>query len=78
MKALALVTALAAAAALVSAPAEAAKKRKKVAMAQHATTVSQDTYLVREADGEVLGRDPDPFIRLMIRKEGRIRDHSGR
>ena len=77
MKALFLVTALAAAVALVSAPAEAAKKRKKVAMAQP-TTVAQDSHMVRDADGEILGSDPDPFIRLMIRKEGRIRDQSGR
>ena len=34
--------------------------------------------MVRDGDGEILGRDPDPFIRLMIRKEGRIRDQSGR
>ena len=77
MKALVLVTALAAAAALVAAPAEAAKKRKKVAAVQHATTVGQDPYMVRDADGTLLGSDPDPFIRMMIRKEGKIRDQSG-
>ena len=79
MKILVLATALVAAAA-VAAPAEAAskKKNKRLVVAQQATSVSQDAYLVRDADGEILGRDPDPFIRLMIRKEGRIRDQSGR
>ena len=77
MKILVLATALIAAVAF-AAPAEAAKKKgKRVAMHQ-ATTVSQDSYMVRAADGEVLGADPDPFIRLMIRKEGRIRDQTGR
>jgi hypothetical protein len=77
MKILVLATALIAAVA-VAAPAEAAsKKKKRVAAAQQATTVSQDTYMVRAADGDVLGADPDPFIRMMIRKEGRIRDQSG-
>jgi hypothetical protein len=78
MKILVLATALIAAAA-VAVPAEAASKKKKqrVVAAQQQTTISQDSYMVREADGEVLGRDPDPFIRLMIRKEGRIRDQSG-
>ena len=33
--------------------------------------------MVRASDGDVLGADPDPFIRMMIRKEGRIRDQSG-
>jgi len=79
MKILVLATALIAATA-VAVPAEAAsskKKSKRVVAAQQQTTISQDRYMVREADGEVLGADPDPFIRLMIRKEGRIRDQSG-
>jgi hypothetical protein len=81
MKIPVLATALIAAVA-VAAPAEAASKKKhkhqRVAVAQQATSVSQDSYMVLDADGEILGRDPDPFIRLMIRKEGRIRDQSGR
>jgi len=81
MKIPVLATALIAAVA-VAAPAEAASKKKhkhqRVAVAQQATSVSQDSYMVRAADGEVLGADPDPFIRLMIRKEGRFRDQSGR
>lgn len=78
MKILVLATALIAAVA-VAAPAEAAaKKKKRLAAMQQATTVSQDSYMVRDADGEILGADPDPFIRLMIRKEGRIRDQTGR
>jgi hypothetical protein len=78
MKILVLATALIAAVAF-AAPAESAKKKgKRVVAMQQATSVSYDSYMVREADGEVLGADPDPFIRLMIRKEGRIRDQSGR
>ena len=78
MKLLVLGTALIAAVAL-AVPAEAAtkKKSKRVVPMQQQTTVSQDSYMVRAADGEVLGQDPDPFIRMMIRKEGRIRDQSG-
>jgi hypothetical protein len=78
MKLLALATGLVVAIA-VAAPAEAAskKKPKRVAVQQQATTVSQDPYMVRTSDGEALGADPDPFIRMMIRKEGRIRDQSG-
>jgi hypothetical protein len=78
MKILVLATALIAAAA-VAAPAEAAskKKSKRVVAAQQQTTISQDSYMVRDSNGEVLGQDPDPFIRMMIRKEGRIRDQSG-
>lgn len=79
MKILVLATALIAAAA-VAVPAEAAsskKKSKRVVAAQQQTTISQDSYMVRDSNGEVLGQDPDPFIRMMIRKEGRIRDQSG-
>jgi outer membrane lipoprotein-sorting protein len=78
MKILVLATALMAAVA-VSAPAEAAKKKKvkRVAM-QQATTVSQDSYMVIDGDGEILGRDPDPFIRMMLRKDGSMRHQSGR
>jgi outer membrane receptor protein involved in Fe transport len=83
MKALVLVTAFAAAVALVAAsavPADAAskKKSKRVAAAQQATSVSQDAYMVIDGDGEILGRDPDSFIRLMLRKDGNVRHHSGR
>ena len=82
MKIVVLATALIAAVA-VAAPAEAAKKKhkgKRVVGTQQMTTVSNDPYLVYYSDdpNEILGRDPDPFIRLMIRKEGRIRDQSGR
>jgi hypothetical protein len=77
MKILVLGTALIVAVA-IAAPAEAAKKKGKRVAAMQQTTVSNDPYMVRDADGEILGADPDPFIRLMIRKEGRIRDQSGR
>ena len=45
---------------------------------QQATTVSQDSYMVIDGDREILGRDPDPFIRMMLRKDGSIRHQSGR
>ena len=75
-----LVLAIALIASVAVAPVEAAskKKHKRVAAVQQPTTMAQDPYMVRDGDGEILGRDPDPFIRLMIRKEGRIRDQSGR
>ena len=78
MKILVLATALIAAVA-VAAPAEAAskKKHKRVAM-QQATIVSQDPYMVIDGNGEILGRDPDPFIRMMLRKDGSLKDQSGR
>ena len=79
MKILVLATALIAAVA-VAAPAEAAskKKHKRVAAMQQVTTVSQDPYMVIDGNGEILGRDPDPFIRMMLRKDGSLRHQSGR
>jgi hypothetical protein len=62
-----LAVALVASVALAS-PADAAgKKRKKVAHPANLTAVqpkthSQDVY----TGGELVGRDPDPFIRLMM------------
>lgn len=79
MKVLVLAAALIAAAA-VAVPAEAAGKKKSkrvVAPQQQQTMIAREADVVRAADGEVLGQDPDPFIRMMIRKEGRIRDQSG-
>ena len=77
MKTLCAVLAFTAAAAIVAVPAEAAKKRTR-APTPHATAVQPDPYTVVDYDGEVLGRDPDPFIRLMIRREGKIRDQNSR
>ena len=78
MKILVLATALIVAVA-VAAPAEAAsKKHKRIAAVQQPTTVSQDSYMVIDGDGEILGRDPDPFIRMMLRKDGSLRHQSGR
>ncbi len=74
MKALYLLMALVIGIAFAAVPAEAAKKRKRtVAAAAHS-----EAYVVRDADGEILGQDPDPFIRLMIRKDGKIRDQESR
>ena len=76
MKALLFMTALAVGVLLVAAPAE-AKKRKHAAV-PHAAVAQSDPHVVRDYDGDILGRDPDPFIRLMIRREGKIRDQVGR
>jgi hypothetical protein len=90
MKALVLVTALAAAVALVAAsavPADAASKKKKkvsavqapVYMYKHGDRVPpsrQHPYGVYGADGELLGMDPDPNIRLMIRRDPKPWDNN--
>ena len=34
--------------------------------------------MVIDGNGEILGRDPDPFIRMMLRKDGSLRHQSGR
>lgn len=70
-------TALAVTVVLVAGPAEAAKKRRHAAVPQVAVN-QMDPLVVRDHDGEYLGRDPDPFIRLMMLKEGKIRDQVGR
>ena len=75
MKTIVLVSALVAGVALVSAPADAAPKRKAGTPVPVGVT---DPYIVRAYDGDVLGRDPDPFIRLMLIREGKPQDHSGR
>ncbi len=74
MKALYLLSALVVGLSLAAAPAEAAKKRKRTV----AAVAHSEAFVVRDADGEILGQDPDPFIRLMIRKDGKIRDQIGR
>ncbi len=76
MKAFLFVTVLAAGIAFIAAPAEAAKKRKPGPV-PHAAIAKSESYVVRDHDGEILGQDPDPFIRLMIRKDGKIRDQQG-
>jgi len=68
MKIAVLATTLIAAVAL-AAPAEAAKKRKPVQ--QKPAVVQPNGYTVYDFDGRVAGRDPDPFIRAMIRKDPR-------
>jgi len=76
MKTIVLVTALVAGVALAVAPAEAAKKRKTAGEPRVAVAKS-DPSVVRGSNGEEWGRDPDPFIRLMIIRGGRIQDQSG-
>ncbi len=77
MKALVLVTTLVAGVAFVAAPAEAASKKRKIVSEQRMTLHKSDPYVVRAYDGDLLGRDPDAFIRLMLLKEGKPRDQSG-
>ena len=60
----------------LAAPVEAAsKKRKKAVQRENPSAVQSkphphDVYL----SGELVGRDPDPFIRLMIMRNPRIWD----
>lgn len=78
MKISVLVTALTAAIAVAftAPPADAAgKKRKQVQQhkvhKQKPAVAHHDPYEVIDFDGRVAGRDPDPFIRAMIRKDPR-------
>jgi len=71
MKALVLVTAIAATVALVVAPADAASKKRKNAHVTRAPVTTPHPNAVYDADGTILGVDPDPFIRLMIRRDPR-------
>ena len=80
MKILVLATALIAAVA-VAAPAEAASKKKHKVVAAHAAGHHRVSGLLTwfaTATAKSWVAIPDPFIRMMIRKEGRIRDQSGR
>ena len=77
MKTLVLVTALLAGVAFVAAPAEAASKKRKAVSEPRAALHKPDPYEVRAYDGDLLGRDPDAFIRLMLIREGKPRDQSG-
>ena len=52
-----------------AAPAE-AKKRKQV-LHQKPAVMQNDPYAVVDFDGRIAGRDPDPNIRAMIRKDPR-------
>ena len=77
MKSTVLVTALIATVAL-AVPAEAAAKKRKAAAAPPQTMLGgQNAYQVWDGT-ELLGADPDPFIRLMIRRAGRQWEQSGR
>jgi hypothetical protein len=69
MKISVLVTTVIAAVALAG-PAEAAAKKRKPAQ-QKPAVVQPNGYTVYDFDGRVAGRDPDPFIRAMIRKDPR-------
>ena len=71
-----IIVAVAAGVALVATPAD-AKKRTHVRK-PHVVVTQANPYAVYDYDGEYLGSDPDPFIRLMIKREGKIRDQIGR
>lgn len=89
MKALVVATALIAAA-VVAVPAEAAGKKKKKLTAVQAPVAYQSGYQslkrvpphrqhphgVYSADGELLGMDPDPNIRMMLRKDQKPWDNN--
>jgi hypothetical protein len=72
MKTLVLSAAIVTAAALVTVPADAAsKKRKKVTASNPSVTTSyarRDSNTVYNSDGTIIGTDPDPFIRAMMRR----------
>jgi len=76
MKATVFAAAMAAVVAL-AAPAEAAKKRKAAAAPPQTMLGGQNAHQVWDGN-ELLGADPDPFIRLMIRRDGRHWEQSGR
>jgi hypothetical protein len=73
MKALVLMTTIVATVSLLALPAEAVSKKRKNAPATRApvTIPHPHPHAVYESDGTVLGMDPDPFIRIMIRKDPR-------
>ena len=85
MKILVLATALIIAAA-VAVPAEAASKKKKKVSAVQAPVAykygdrvppsRQHPHGVYGADGELLGMDPDPNIRMMIRRDPKPWDNN--
>ena len=52
-------------------PAEAASKKRKAMHKLKAVATQSNGYTVYDFDGRVAGRDPDPFIRAMIRKDPR-------
>ena len=56
--------------------ARASKKRKSVPEPRMSLQ-KPDPYEVRAYDGDLLGRDPDPFIRLMLLKDVKPRDQAG-
>jgi len=68
-----LAAAIAALVALVAVPADAASKKGKNQPAKPALEASPrgQPNAVYDSDGRILGVDPDPFIRLMIRRDPR-------
>jgi hypothetical protein len=77
MKTVGLMAALVAGLALIAAPAEAAKKRQAPAKRMAVASAPYYPNAVYSYDGDMLGADPDPFIRMMLIREGKPRDQSG-
>jgi hypothetical protein len=73
MKALLLMTAVVIGVALVAGPADAAsKKRKQTSVTRAPVTMPHaNRNVVRDSDGTIIGTDPDPFIRAMMRRDPR-------
>ena len=80
MKAIVLTTALLA---LAITPAAAQAKKKRVAppsppsIHAQASMPGQHPHGIYMPDGELIGMDPDPFIRLMMRKDPKPSEASG-
>ncbi len=67
---------LVAAAALVSSADPASSQRRDRSFEPRAQIIQSDPYAVYDTDGvTVVGRDPDPFIRLMIRRDPKPWEH---
>ena len=82
MKSLALGTLVLAAMAVAATPSDAAKRKSQSAAAKpvHARTMPANVrhpYDVYSHDGVLVGRDPDPFIRLMIMRDPKPWEASG-
>lgn len=74
MKILAFVTVLATVAATMPAETAAKKRQKSSAPPPQRAIVTIHPHDVL-SEGEVVGRDPDPFIRLMIRRDPKPWEH---
>ncbi len=77
MKTLKLAVAVVIGTAFAVASAEAASNKRKSPRPDRPAVTAKHPHDVYFHDGDLLGRDPDPFIRLMLLRAGRISDQSG-